>query len=94
MITRDVAAFVAHARTLAHDFGPPTARGAFLVAPDGFRLAHESATDNRYMADDARFDATRASEEHRALHRALARRRLDERGRRAHIDHGHASSLR
>jgi hypothetical protein len=72
MITRDVAAFVAHARTFAHDFGPPTARGAFLVAPDGFRLAHESATDNRYMADDARFDAAGASEEHRALHRALA----------------------
>jgi hypothetical protein len=72
VITRDIAAFVSHARTLAHDFGPPTARGAFLVAPDGFRLAHESATDNRYMADDARFDATRASDEHRALHRALA----------------------
>ena len=50
MITRDIDAFVAHARTLEHDFGPPVARAAFLVAPDGFRLADESATDNRYMA--------------------------------------------
>ena len=72
MITRDVAAFVSHARTLAQDFGPPTARGAFLVAPDGFRLAHESAQDTLYMADAARFDASLASNEHRALHRALA----------------------
>ncbi|KGQ17866.1 Amidinotransferase [Lysobacter dokdonensis DS-58] len=72
MITRDLGAFVARVRGFAHDFGPPTARGAFLVAPDGFRLADESARDNRYMADAARFDAMRASEEHRALHRALA----------------------
>lgn len=72
MITRDIDAFVAHARTLEHDFGPPVARAAFLVAPDGFRLADESATDNRYMAEHAAFDAARASEEHRALHRALA----------------------
>ena len=72
MITRDIDAFVAHARTLEHDFGPPVARAAFLVAPDGFRLADESATDNRYMAEHAAFDASRASEEHRALHRALS----------------------
>jgi hypothetical protein len=71
MITRDITAFVAHAQTFAHDFGAPTARAAFLVAPDGFRLATESATDNRYMAGDAAFDAARASAEHRALHRAL-----------------------
>jgi hypothetical protein len=72
MLTRDPIAFAAHVRTLAHDFGPPVARAAFLVAPDGFRLATESATDNRYMADQAAFDARRASDEHRALHRALA----------------------
>ena len=71
MITRDIPSFVAHAQSLAHDFGAPTARAAFLVAPDGFRLAAESATDNRYMADHAAFDAARASAEHRALHRAL-----------------------
>lgn len=72
MITRDIAAFVARARTLAPDFGPPTARGAFLVAPDGFRLAHESATDNRYMAEGAGFDEARARQEHRDLQRALS----------------------
>ena len=72
MITRDIAAFVAHARTIAADFDAPTARAAFLVAPDGFRLAGESATDNRYMANAEAFDARRASDEHRALHRALS----------------------
>jgi hypothetical protein len=72
MITRDAAAFVAHARALPADFGPPTARAVFLVAPDGFRLAEQSAADNRYKAGAAGFDADRASAQHRALHRALA----------------------
>ena len=45
MITRDIEAFLAFARELAPDFGPPTARAAFLVAPDGFRLAEQSAQD-------------------------------------------------
>lgn len=72
MITRDIDQFLAVARQLAPDFGPATARAAFLVAPDGFRLAEQSAADNRYMAQAAGFDASRASEQHRALHRALA----------------------
>ena len=72
MITRDIDAFLGVARTLAPDFGAPTARAAFLVAPDGFRLAGESASDNRYMAGAAAFDAARAAAEHRALHRALS----------------------
>ena len=72
MITRDIAAFVAHARTLAPDFGPATARAAFLVAPDGFALATESASDNRYMAGATAFDALAALREHRALHVALS----------------------
>lgn len=72
MITRQLDAFFEHARALAPDFGPATARAAFLVAPDGFRLAEESAIDNRYMAEAARFDAARASGQHRELHRALA----------------------
>lgn len=72
MITRDVDAFLAVARTLPADFGAPTARAVFLVAPDGFRLAGESASDNRYMADAGAFDAARASVEHRALQRALS----------------------
>lgn len=72
MITRDIAAFVAHARTLAPDFGPATARAAFLVSPDGFARADESARDNRYMAQAAAFDAAAALAEHRALHVALS----------------------
>ena len=72
MITRDPSAFVAYARTLARDFGPATARAAFLVAPDGFRLAEQSAADNHYMADAAAFDPTRASQQHRELQRALS----------------------
>ena len=73
MITRDCDAFLAHARTLAPDFGPATARAAFLVAPDGFALAEQSAADNRYMAAAAAFDPVRAQAQHRELHRALSR---------------------
>ncbi len=72
MITRDIALFTGFARTVAPDFGPATARAAFLVAPDGFSLAEQSAADNRYMAAAADFDADRASAQHRDLHRALA----------------------
>ncbi len=72
MITRDIAEFLALARGLKPDFGPATARAAFLVAPDGFRLAEQSAADNRYMAQAAGFDEARASAQHRELHRALA----------------------
>ncbi len=72
MITRDVAAFVATARDLAADFGPATARAAFLVSPDGFARAGESATDNRYMAPAAAFDAALALQQHRDLHTALS----------------------
>jgi hypothetical protein len=72
MITRDCAAFLDFVRGLAPDFGPATARAAFLVAPDGFTLAEQSAADNRYMADAAAFDAARASAQHRELQRALS----------------------
>lgn len=72
MITRDTDAFFALARATAADFGPATARAAFLVAPDGFRLAEQSARDNAYMADAAAFDAARASAQHRDLQRALS----------------------
>ncbi|AWV06327.1 arginine deiminase-related protein [Marilutibacter maris] len=71
MITRDPSAFLDAARGCAADFGPATARAAFLVAPDGFARAEQSAGDNRYMAA-AGFDATRALAEHRGLHRALS----------------------
>ena len=72
MITRDHAAFSEVFRTTQADFGPATARAAFLVAPDGFRLAEQSAQDNVYMADAARFDAARASAQHRDLQRAFS----------------------
>ena len=72
MITRDIDAFLAFARGTAADFGSATARAAFLVAPDGFRLAEQSARDNAYMADASAFDATLASAQHRDLHRALS----------------------
>ena len=73
MITRDVDAFVTHARTCAPDFGPATARAAFLVAPDGFARAEQSAGDNRYMAAAEAIDAGQAMREHRDLHVALSR---------------------
>jgi hypothetical protein len=72
MITRDLDAFLAFARDAAPDFGPATARAAFLVAPDGFALAEQSAQDNAYMADAAAFDAARASAQHRDLQRAIS----------------------
>lgn len=72
MLTRDADAFLAVARGCAPDFGPATARAVFLVAPDGFGLAAESATDNRYMASAEAFDAGRASAQHRDLQRALS----------------------
>ena len=72
MITRDTDAFLAFARDAAPDFGPATARAAFLVAPDGFALAEQSAQDNAYMADAAGFDAQRASLQHRELQRAIS----------------------
>ena len=72
MITRDIAAFTAFAGSLAGDFGPATARAAFLVSPDGFMRAEQSAQDNRYMADAGAFDTGAALREHHALQRALA----------------------
>jgi hypothetical protein len=72
MLTRDTAAFLDIARACPPDFGPATAKAAFLVAPDGFVLATESASDNRYMAEASAFDAARASAQHRDLQRALS----------------------
>lgn len=72
MITRDPEAFFAHARQCPPDFGPAVPRAAFLVAPDRFRRADESAQDNRYMAPADAFDGARAQAEHRALHLRMA----------------------
>ena len=51
---------------------PSTAKAAFLVAPDGFQLAAESAQDNRYMAMDERIHADRARAQHAELVRRLS----------------------
>jgi len=72
MITRDPAAFRDCFARCAPDFGPATAKAAFLVAPDGFARAEQSAGDNVYMAEAETFDAARASAEHRELQRALS----------------------
>lgn len=72
MITRDPEAFLSFARGMPHDFGPACPRGAFLVAPEAFALAEQSAQDNRYMAMDASVDAGRALAQHRALQVSLA----------------------
>ena len=72
MITRDGQAFADYVGTLPTDFGPAVARAAFLVAPDGFRMAEESAADNHYMATPDAFDPARALQQHRQLHQALA----------------------
>ncbi len=47
--------------------GRPTARAAFLVAPNGFALAPQSASDNRYMRMGETADAARALVEHAEL---------------------------
>ena len=72
MLTRNPDDFLACARAAAADAGPALPRAAFLVAPDGFALAAESAGDNRYMAGADAFDAMRAAHQHRALHSALS----------------------
>ena len=51
--------------------GRSTARGAFLVAPEGFAPAVESARDNAYMRFDAACDARQAATQHANLARAL-----------------------
>ena len=72
MITRDTAVFTALARRGAADFGPACARAAFLVTPEAFALAEQSASDNTYMDLSVAVDPLRALAQHRELHRALA----------------------
>ena len=72
MITRDAAAFFAFARDCPVEAAAATPRAAFLVAPDRFVRADESAHDNRYMADAAAFDGEAAQAQHRALQQRMA----------------------
>jgi hypothetical protein len=71
MITRDVAAFVAHARAVPADMAA-LPRSAFMVSPEGFALAAQSASDNAYMLRDGMVDVERALAQHRGLQRRMA----------------------
>jgi hypothetical protein len=71
VITRDIGAFVRHARTL-EPIAPACPKAVFLVAPEGFALAAESASDNLYMDMARAVDGKRALRQHRGLQRALA----------------------
>ena len=72
MITRDLEAFSAFARACPADFGPACAKAAFLVAPEQFALAEQSASDNRYMDLQVQVDPARAAAQHRGLQQAMA----------------------
>ena len=74
MITRDPHQFFAFAAACETE-APACAKAVFMVSPDGFRLAEQSATDNRYMQMAVRVDAAAAHAEHRAL-QAMIRRCL------------------
>jgi hypothetical protein len=73
MITRDTQAFLAFAETCAPDLLPAAAKAAFLVSPEGFALAEQSASDNAYMDLSVRVDPERALAQHRGLQQALAK---------------------
>jgi hypothetical protein len=51
---------------------PACPKAVFLVAPDGFAHAGDSARDNRYMAEPAAFASDRALAQHRGLQQALS----------------------
>ena len=72
MIVDTAAAFRRAVEGSAAAWGRPTARAAFLVSPVGFRLAEESATDNRYMRVGSATSEERALVEHAALACQLA----------------------
>ena len=71
MITRDIGQFLRIARTFPADRAA-CAKALFLVSPEGFALADESARDNRYMDLSRAVDAERALAQHRGLQRALS----------------------
>ncbi|HMB58190.1 MAG TPA: arginine deiminase-related protein [Arenimonas sp.] len=72
MITRDFDAFLLQARATPADVGPACAKAAFIVAPEAFRLAEQSASDNRYMDLDIEVGADRALAQHRGLQLAMS----------------------
>ena len=72
MITRDLQAFFDFARECAPADGAATARACFLVSPEAFSLAEQSASDNRYMDLSVQVDPMRALAQHQALQAALS----------------------
>lgn len=72
MITRDIGQFSDFARNAPTDFGPATAKAAFLIAPEGFSLAEQSASDNLYMDLRVSVDPQLALAQHCGLQRALS----------------------
>jgi len=73
LITRDLQAFFDFARECAPADGSATARACFLVSPEAFSLAEQSASDNRYMDLSVSVDPMRALAQHQALAEALSR---------------------
>lgn len=73
MITRDIGEFLGVARALPADRAA-CAKALFLVSPEGFALADQSARDNCYMDLSKPVDAARALAQHRGLQRALSAR--------------------
>lgn len=73
MLTRDIDAFFAFAKALPVNAGPACAKSVFLVSPDGFSLAEQSATDNRYMHLEQPADAVEAMAEHRLLQAEISK---------------------
>lgn len=70
--TRDIQKFVRFAETLNPDFGPCTPNSVFLISPDGFALAEQSASDNIYMAQASSFNQEAALAAHSRLLHAIA----------------------
>jgi hypothetical protein len=72
LITRDLQAFFDFARECAPADGAATARACFLVSPEAFSLAEQSASDNKYMDLSVKVDPARALAQHQALQAALS----------------------
>lgn len=71
MITQSPREFLTAFAALPAPSHRATARAAFMVAPAGFSLAVESASDNVYMQMAEVVDASRAAAQHQALAQSL-----------------------
>ncbi len=75
LITRHPDEFIAAWHALpAQPWGPATARGVMLMAPDGLSASASTCADNRYMDASVHLDPANAQVQHRALARALSDR--------------------